>query len=77
MESVDQSVSQLTDWLRHGTIGKKLRERNVNYQRIIQVLHKRLTTFFNLEKFCVLPTQRLCVFRMVLTIKSDCFPKHL
>jgi hypothetical protein len=27
-------------------------------------------------KFCILPTQCICVFRMVLTINSDCFPKQ-
>jgi hypothetical protein len=25
---------------------------------------------------CILPTQCVCVFRMVLTINSDCFPKQ-
>jgi hypothetical protein len=27
-------------------------------------------------KLCILPTQCICVFRMVLTINSDCFPKQ-
>jgi hypothetical protein len=34
------------------------------------------TTRFNTPKLCILPTQCTCVFRMVLTIKSDCFPKR-
>jgi hypothetical protein len=27
-------------------------------------------------KLCMLPTECTCVFRMVLTINSDCFPKR-
>jgi hypothetical protein len=27
-------------------------------------------------KICILPTEYICVFRMVLTINSDCFPKQ-
>jgi hypothetical protein len=27
-------------------------------------------------KLCILPTHCICVFRMVLTINSDCFPKE-
>jgi hypothetical protein len=34
------------------------------------------TTFFNTPKLCILPTQCIYVFRMVLTINSDCFPKQ-
>jgi hypothetical protein len=33
------------------------------------------TTRFNIIKLCILPTQCICVFRMVLTINSECFPK--
>jgi hypothetical protein len=29
----------------------------------------------NIQKLCILPTQCICVFRVVLTINSDCFPK--
>jgi hypothetical protein len=36
----------------------------------------RCTTRFNVVKLCILPTQCTCVFRMVLTINSDCFPKQ-
>jgi hypothetical protein len=35
-----------------------------------------LKTSFNTTKLCILPTQCICVFRMVLTINSDCFPKQ-
>jgi hypothetical protein len=31
---------------------------------------------FNTPKSCILPTHCICVFRMVLTINSDCFPKQ-
>jgi hypothetical protein len=34
------------------------------------------TTCFNTLKLCILPTQCVCVFRMILTISSDCFPKQ-
>jgi hypothetical protein len=34
------------------------------------------TTRFNTLKLCILPTQCICVFHMVLTINSDCFPKQ-
>jgi hypothetical protein len=34
------------------------------------------TTRFNTPKLYILPTQCICVFRMVLTINSDCFPKQ-
>jgi hypothetical protein len=34
------------------------------------------TTRFNILKFCILPTQCICVSRMVLTINGDCFPKQ-
>jgi hypothetical protein len=34
------------------------------------------TTCFNTSKLCILPTQCICVFRMVLAINSDCFPKQ-
>jgi hypothetical protein len=34
------------------------------------------TTRFNTLKLCILPTQSICVFRMVLTINSDSFPKQ-
>jgi hypothetical protein len=34
------------------------------------------TTYFNITKFCILPTECSCVFCMVLTINSDCFPKQ-
>jgi hypothetical protein len=27
-------------------------------------------------ELCILPTQCICVFRMVLTTNSDCFPKQ-
>jgi hypothetical protein len=34
------------------------------------------TTRFNTLKLCILPTQCICVFRMVLTMNSDCFLKQ-
>jgi hypothetical protein len=34
------------------------------------------TTCFNTPKLCIMPTQCISVFRMVLTINSDCFPKQ-
>jgi hypothetical protein len=34
------------------------------------------TTCSNTLKLCILPTECICVFRMVLTINSDCFPKQ-
>jgi hypothetical protein len=34
------------------------------------------TTFFNILKLYILPTQCICVFRMVLTVNSDCFPQQ-
>jgi hypothetical protein len=34
------------------------------------------TYHFNILQLCILPTQCMCVFRMVLTINSDCFPKQ-
>jgi hypothetical protein len=34
------------------------------------------TTCFNMLKLYIPPTQCICVFHMVLTINSDCFPKH-
>jgi hypothetical protein len=33
-------------------------------------------TCFNIETLCFLPTQCICVFRVVLTTNSDCFPKQ-
>jgi hypothetical protein len=35
-----------------------------------------LTTCFNTLKLYILPTQYICVFRMVLTVNSDYFPKQ-
>jgi hypothetical protein len=34
------------------------------------------TICFNIPELCILFTQCICVFRMVLTINSDCFPKQ-
>jgi hypothetical protein len=34
------------------------------------------TTYFSIHNLCVLPTQCICVFRVVLTINSDYFPKQ-
>jgi hypothetical protein len=34
------------------------------------------TTCFNTLKLCILPTQCIYVFPMVLTINSDCFPRQ-
>jgi hypothetical protein len=34
------------------------------------------TTCFNTLNLCILPTECIYVFRMVLTIDSDCFPKQ-
>jgi hypothetical protein len=34
------------------------------------------TICFNVLKLCILPTQCICVLRMVLTINSDYFPKQ-
>jgi hypothetical protein len=34
------------------------------------------TICFNKLKLWILPTKCICVFRMVLTINSDCFPKQ-
>jgi hypothetical protein len=34
------------------------------------------TTCFNTLKLCILPTQCICVFRMVVTINSDFYPKQ-
>jgi hypothetical protein len=33
------------------------------------------TTRSYVLKLCILPTRSICVFRMILTINSDCFPK--
>jgi hypothetical protein len=34
------------------------------------------TTLFNIKNLCDFLTQCICVFRMVLAINSDCFPKQ-
>jgi hypothetical protein len=34
------------------------------------------TTYYNTLKLCILTTECICVFRMVLTINRDCFPKQ-
>jgi hypothetical protein len=34
-------------------------------------------TCFNIIILCILPTECICVFRMVLTINSDCFHKQV
>jgi hypothetical protein len=34
------------------------------------------TICFDILKLCILPTECICVFRVVLTINSDCFPKQ-
>jgi hypothetical protein len=34
------------------------------------------TTCYNIQKLCILPTQCIYVFRMILTINSDYFPKQ-
>jgi hypothetical protein len=34
------------------------------------------TACVNTLQICIVPTQCICVFRMVLTINSDCFPKQ-
>jgi hypothetical protein len=31
---------------------------------------------FNILKFCILPTEYITVFRIVLTVNNDCFPKQ-
>jgi hypothetical protein len=36
----------------------------------------KCTICFNILKFYILHTQCICVFRMVLTINSDCFHKQ-
>jgi hypothetical protein len=28
------------------------------------------------KELCMLPTECICVFHMILTINSDCFPKQ-
>jgi hypothetical protein len=38
--------------------------------------HYIYTVCLNTLKLCILPTQCICVFRMVLKINSDCFPKQ-
>jgi hypothetical protein len=32
------------------------------------------TTCFNTPKLCILPTECVCVFYMILTVNSDFFP---
>jgi hypothetical protein len=34
------------------------------------------TICFNILKLCILPTVCVCVYRMILTINSDCLPKN-
>jgi hypothetical protein len=34
------------------------------------------TTCLNIKENCILPTQCICVFRMILTINSDYFPNQ-
>jgi hypothetical protein len=34
------------------------------------------TNLFDVQKLCILPTQCIYVFHMVLTINSDYFPKQ-
>jgi hypothetical protein len=35
-----------------------------------------LLALFNAPKLSILPAEYICVFLMVLTINSDCFPKQ-
>jgi hypothetical protein len=34
------------------------------------------TTRFNILKLCIVLTQCICVFHVILTVNSDCFPKQ-
>jgi hypothetical protein len=36
----------------------------------------KYTTRFNILKLCILPTQCICVFHVVLTMNIGCFPKQ-
>jgi hypothetical protein len=49
--------------------------------QVAPLTHKNLvltifTTYFNILKLLILPTDCVCVLRMVLTIESDYFPKQ-
>jgi hypothetical protein len=45
---------------------------SVKFNQVVTIC----TTYFNTLKLCILPTHRICVFRMILTTKSDYFPKQ-
>jgi hypothetical protein len=34
------------------------------------------TTWFNIPKLCILPTEGICLIHMVLKVNSDFFPKQ-
>jgi hypothetical protein len=64
-------------------IGSTIQNKTVFEVHTLSLIFKILvvsicTTCFNITctKLCIPPTECICVFRMVLTINSDCFPKQ-
>jgi hypothetical protein len=56
------------------TYEKEMNQRYpINPLKPSELIH---TTSFNILKLCILPTECIFVFRVVLTINSDCFPKQ-
>jgi hypothetical protein len=41
-----------------------------------RIVVTKFTTCFNILKPCIQPKERICVFRAVLAINSDCVPKQ-
>ena len=44
--------------------------------KLILLTTQVYTACFNMQELYILPTEYICVFRMVLTVNSDCFRRH-
>jgi hypothetical protein len=69
---VRKALFQNTAHTRRGERNKT----NDAHLTLYRILVTTSATHFNTLKLCILPTQCICVFRMVLTINSNCFPKQ-
>jgi hypothetical protein len=61
---------------RHSTGKKYVNLISIRNGRCINLLKQSGNCIYHIRKLYILPTQCICVFRMVLTINSDCFPKQ-
>jgi hypothetical protein len=56
----------------HYVMRSKIESGETGDSRVVSIY----ATCFIIKTLFILPTQCICLFRMVLTINSDCFPKQ-